>query len=117
MKWTEPGQKQAAGESVLILNLFDDAIFKVVLDRREVRSKKSAIWLGHIERIDKSQVTLVIEEGVIAGNIDFRGVLPGALRWSRRSSQRPSDRRISLSSRRATALGRHPGQQRLRIVV
>ena len=68
------GQKQAAGESVLILNLFDDAIFKVVLDRREVRSKKSAIWLGHIEGIDKSQVTLVIEESVMAGNIR----LPGA---------------------------------------
>ena len=66
-------QKQAAGESGLILNLFDDAIFRAVLNRREVRSK-SAIWLGHIEGIDKSQVTLVIEDAVMAGNIR----LPGA---------------------------------------
>ena len=66
-------QKQAAGESGLTLNLFDDAIFRAVLDRREVRSK-SVIWLGHIEGIDKSQVTLVIEDNVMAGNIR----LPGA---------------------------------------
>jgi hypothetical protein len=66
--------KQAAGENALTLNLFDDAIFKVVIDRSEVRSKKSAIWLGHIEGIDKSQVTLVIEDAVMAGNIR----LPGA---------------------------------------
>ena len=66
-------QKQAAGESGLIVNLFDDAIFRAVLDRREVRSK-SVIWLGHIEGIDKSQVTLVIEDAVMAGNIR----LPGA---------------------------------------
>jgi hypothetical protein len=66
-------QKQAAGESGLTLNLFDDAIFRAVLDRREVRSK-SVIWLGHIEGIDKSQVTLVIEDTVMAGNIR----LPGA---------------------------------------
>ena len=66
-------QKQAAGEIGLTLNLFDDAIFRAVLDRREVRSK-SVIWLGHIEGIDKSQVTLVIEDTVMAGNIR----LPGA---------------------------------------
>jgi hypothetical protein len=66
-------QRQTAGESGLMLNLFDDAIFRAVLDRREVRSK-SVIWLGHIEGIDKSQVTLVIEDAVMAGNIR----LPGA---------------------------------------
>jgi peptidyl-Asp metalloendopeptidase len=66
-------QRQAAGEIGLMLNLFDDAIFRAVLDRREVRSK-SVIWLGHIEGIDKSQVTLVIEDAVMAGNIR----LPGA---------------------------------------
>ena len=66
-------QKQAAEGSGLTLNLFDDAIFRAVLDRREVRSK-SVIWLGHIEGIDKSQVTLVIEDNVMAGNIR----LPGA---------------------------------------
>ena len=66
-------QKQAGGGSGLTLNLFDDAIFSAVLDRREVRSK-SVILLGHIEGIDKSQVTLVIEDTVMAGNIR----LPGA---------------------------------------
>ena len=65
-------QKQSAGEIGLTLNLFDDAIFRAVLDRREVRSK-SVIWLGHIEGIDKSQVTLVIEDTVMAANIRLPG--------------------------------------------
>ena len=77
-------QKQAAGESGLIVNLFDDAIFRAVLDRREVRSK-SVIWLGHIEGIDKSQVTLVIEDAVMAGNIRLPGAYFQVRCWSRPS--------------------------------
>lgn len=66
-------QKQIGAESVLRLNLFDDATFNVVIDRREVRSKKSTVWLGHLEGNDKSQVTVVIEDGVMAGNIRLPG--------------------------------------------
>jgi hypothetical protein len=56
----------------LELNLFDDAIFKAVLDRREVRSETSVVWLGHIEGVENSQVTLAAEGGIIAGNIRIR---------------------------------------------
>jgi hypothetical protein len=56
----------------LQLNLFDDAIFRVVLDRREVRSEASFVWLGHIEGVENSQVTLAVEDGIMAGNIRIR---------------------------------------------
>ena len=58
--------------SSLELNLFDDAIFKAVLDRREVRSETSFVWLGHIEGVENSQVTLAVEGGIMAGNIRIR---------------------------------------------
>ena len=53
----------------LILNLFEDAIFDTVLDRREVHSPKKFTWSGHIEGVQQSQVTLVAEDGVMVGNI------------------------------------------------
>jgi hypothetical protein len=40
-----------------------------VLDRWEDRSTTSFNWLGHIEGIPSSQVTLVVEDGVMVGNI------------------------------------------------
>jgi hypothetical protein len=58
--------------SSLQLNLFDDAIFRAVLDRREVRSETSVVWLGHIEGVENSQVTLAVEGGIMAGNIRIR---------------------------------------------
>jgi len=58
--------------STLQLNLFDDAIFRAVLDRREVLSETSVVWLGHIEGVQNSQVTLAIEGGVMAGNVRIR---------------------------------------------
>jgi hypothetical protein len=58
--------------SSLELNLFDDAIFKAVLDRREIRSESSFVWLGHIEGVENSQVTLAVEGGIIAGNFRIR---------------------------------------------
>src|SRR4030095_4575180 len=35
--------------STLQLNLFDDAIFMAVLDRREVLSETSVVWLPHLQ--------------------------------------------------------------------
>jgi hypothetical protein len=65
------GERPANGDSAarLILNLFDDAVFPAVLDRREVRSPKSFIWHGHVAGVENSQVTLAVENGVIAGNV------------------------------------------------
>jgi hypothetical protein len=55
--------------STLQLNLFDDAIFMAVLDRREVLSETSVVWLGHIEGFQDSQVTLAVDGNVMAGNV------------------------------------------------
>ena len=51
------------------MNLFDDAIFVAVLDRRAARSDKTFTELGYIEGIEKSQLTLVVKDGVMVGNI------------------------------------------------
>ena len=40
-----------------------------MLDRREVHSPKKFTWSGHIEGVQRSQVTLVAEDGVMVGNI------------------------------------------------
>ena len=56
-------------DDVVVLNLFDDVVLRAVLDRREVRSNHSFTWLGHIEGINDSAVTLVVEDDVMAGNV------------------------------------------------
>jgi hypothetical protein len=53
----------------LLLNLFDDVTFEAILDRREVRSDKSFTLFGRVQGIENSQVTLVVEDGVLVGNI------------------------------------------------
>ncbi len=55
--------------SALQLNLFDDAIFSAVLDRREVLSETSVVWLGHIEGFQDSQVSLAVDGNVMVGNV------------------------------------------------
>jgi peptidyl-Asp metalloendopeptidase len=64
--------KQMSRSDRLVLNLFDDAIFNTVLDHREVRSTKHFTWSGYIEGFQRSQVTLVVEDGVMVGNIRVR---------------------------------------------
>jgi hypothetical protein len=51
------------------LNLFDDATFSAVLDRRHFRTEKSFSWFGRVEGVKNSRVTLAMENGVMAGNI------------------------------------------------
>ena len=62
-------QSQATLSGSVVLNLFDDAVFVAVLNRREVRSHRSFTWLGFIEGAPESQVTLVVEDDVVVGNI------------------------------------------------
>lgn len=69
---TVPFEEKAAIGNFLLLNLFDDATFKAVLDRREVRSDKSFTWFGRVEGIENSQVTLVVEDGVLVGNVNLQ---------------------------------------------
>jgi len=65
----DPSEPKAATKGRFLLNLFDDATFKAVLNRREVRSDKSFTWFGRVEEIEDSQITLVVEDGVLVGNV------------------------------------------------
>jgi len=71
---TKPSEGQAAASTALRLNLFEDTILNAVLDRIETRSKSSFTWLGHVKGTGASQVTLVVEKGVMAGNIRVPGL-------------------------------------------
>jgi hypothetical protein len=57
------------------LNLYDDIYFKAVKDRLEKRAGDSYTWFGNIEGAEYSQVILVVEDGVMAGNIRVNGKL------------------------------------------
>jgi hypothetical protein len=65
----EPLKNSTAAGGVVVLNLFEDAVFRAVLNRRETRSRGSFTWFGHIEGVRDSQVTLVVEDDVLSGNI------------------------------------------------
>ena len=62
-------QGQTARAKRIMLNLFDDAVFDVVLNRREVRSDRSFTWMGYIEGAQGSQVTVAVEDDVVIANI------------------------------------------------
>jgi len=59
----------SGGMSTVQLNLFDDAIYQVVFDQVEFNSPEGYTWLGHLEGVENSQVTLVVENKVMSGNI------------------------------------------------
>jgi hypothetical protein len=67
-----PVEGKPAPEHIILLNLFDDVTLKAVLDRHEVRSDKSFTWFGHVEGSEYSQVTLVVEDAVLVGNINVQ---------------------------------------------
>ena len=62
-------QNQTARANRIALNLFEDVAFYTVLDQWEVRSTASFNWVGHIEGFPQSQAILVVEDGVMVGNI------------------------------------------------
>jgi hypothetical protein len=55
--------------SMLALNLFEDVAYTAVLDRVESSPQGGVTWLGHIEDTPLSQVTLVVNDGVLVGNV------------------------------------------------
>ena len=62
-------QNQTAKANRIVLNLFEDVTLSTVLDQWEVRSTASFSWVGHIEGFPQSQAILVVEDGVMVGNI------------------------------------------------
>ncbi|MCP4576669.1 MAG: hypothetical protein GY846_10350 [Deltaproteobacteria bacterium] len=57
----------------LSLNLFDDKTFTVLLDRIETGCGLGHAWIGHLEGIEDSEVTLVFKDGRLSGTIIFPG--------------------------------------------
>ena len=53
----------------LVLNLFDDVVLTAVLDTLDSTIPEFFSWIGHIEGIKQSNVTLVIGEGMVQGSV------------------------------------------------
>lgn len=60
---------------VITLNLFEDAVYDIVVDAKELNNDGSYSLIGHINAEENSLVTLVVGGGQMVGNI----VLPDAL--------------------------------------
>jgi hypothetical protein len=58
----------------IVLNLYDDAVFDAVLERKEATFSGGYAWIGHLWGQDLSQIILVAGDGQVAGNVS----LPGA---------------------------------------
>lgn len=59
----------------LSVNLFDDTAYQAILDSLEQNAPEGFVWIGHIDGVEYSQVTLVVEGDVMSGNI----TLPGSI--------------------------------------
>ncbi len=55
------------------LNLFDDTSFTAVPDRIEATGTDSFAWTGHLQGVEPSGVSLVVRDGVLAGNVSIPG--------------------------------------------
>jgi hypothetical protein len=59
----------------LELNLFPDICFTAVPERTESSPPNKATWIGRVSGVPHSQVTLVLVDNVVAGNITLPGKL------------------------------------------
>lgn len=55
------------------LNLFADATYTALLDRKEATHFGGYAWNGHLKDVAYSSVNLVVENGIMAGSIMFPG--------------------------------------------
>ena len=55
------------------LNLFDDTSFTAVPDRIEATGTDGFAWTGHLQGVEPSGVSLVVRDGVLAGNVSIPG--------------------------------------------
>ncbi len=63
----------AKAGSELRLNLFPDVSMTAVLDRIVFETAETFSWIGHLEGVPGSHVTLVAGGGVLAGSVTFDG--------------------------------------------
>lgn len=65
--------EQLKGADEIVLHLFPDVTLSATKVRIEWRSAKAYTWFGHLKGYDHSQVILVVEDGIMAGNITADG--------------------------------------------
>ncbi len=63
-----PFDGSGAGQRIT-LNLFDDTEFIALLERVEANPTGGFTWIGHLEGLENSFVTFVVNEGVVIGKI------------------------------------------------
>ena len=61
------------GAESVLLNLYGDLSYRAVRERIEKRSATRYTWFGRVDGAALSQVILVVEDGVMAGNIMVNG--------------------------------------------
>ncbi len=61
------------GEGALVLNLFDDVILTALPERVTANPPHGFAWSGRIAGASLSQVTLVVRDGILAGNVAVTG--------------------------------------------
>jgi len=66
------GRKIISGD-VLLLNLFEGKSVTAHLYHGQVSSEDHIIWTGHVDGDETSQVTLVVQDDVVVGNIRVSG--------------------------------------------
>ena len=62
-------------EDVIVVNVFDDVLFTAIFDRKEVNQSNGYTLFGHIDGVEHSQVTIVVSDGQVAGNVTVPGNL------------------------------------------
>jgi len=67
------GNRFPDGAESILLNLYDNLSYRATKDRLEKRSVTRYTWFGRIDGVALSQVVLVVEQGVMAGNIMVNG--------------------------------------------
>jgi peptidyl-Asp metalloendopeptidase len=68
------GDARSGVAGTLTLNFFSDAVFTAALDRVDIGSAGGFSWIGHLEGVELSQVTLVVRDGMMVGNVTAPGV-------------------------------------------
>lgn len=69
------GNQFPDGAGSILLNLYSDLSYSATKGRLEKRSATRYTWFGRIDGAALSQVVLVVEDGVMAGNIMVNGEL------------------------------------------
>jgi len=66
---SEPDGRPSVSGDVLVLNLFNDVLHTAIRDHVELNLTGGFSWVGHLDGVEYSHVTLVMKDGIVVGNI------------------------------------------------